>query len=91
MDADGIEHGPGPRLCDSNTLTARPCRSPAEAGAEAAVGIVLRRGADVTQVEERVGRIERETLRELAEEMLREQTGKRKGNQTACPSEGTAT
>lgn len=40
---------------------------------------------DVTGIEERVGRIEHDVLRELTEEMLREQSGKRPGNQTACP------
>lgn len=46
--------------------------------------------ADITQIEERVGRVERETLREITEEMVREQTGKRQGNQTSCPCGATA-
>jgi hypothetical protein len=40
---------------------------------------------DVTRIEEIVARVERETMKEIAEEMIREQTGKRKGNQTTCP------
>jgi hypothetical protein len=39
---------------------------------------------DVTGVEEIVLRIEQEVLREVTEEMLREQSGKRRGNQSAC-------
>lgn len=41
--------------------------------------------ADVTEIEERVARIERESLREITEAMIHEQTGKREGNRTACP------
>jgi C4-type Zn-finger protein len=41
--------------------------------------------ADVTRVEEIVRRVERDVLRELTEELLREQSGKRPGNQVACP------
>jgi hypothetical protein len=40
---------------------------------------------DVTGIEEIVRRVERDVLRELTEEMLREQTGKRSGNQATCP------
>jgi hypothetical protein len=46
---------------------------------------------DVTGIEERVRRIEQDVLREVTEEMLREQTGKRPGNQASCPAcRGTA-
>lgn len=47
--------------------------------------------ADVTQIEDRVSRIEREVLREVTEEWVREQTGKRLGNSTACPCGAKAT
>ena len=40
---------------------------------------------DATGVEEIVARIEREVLREVTEEMLREQSRGRKGNRSACP------
>lgn len=40
---------------------------------------------DATGVEEIVARIEREVLREVTEEMLREQSQRRKGNRSACP------
>jgi hypothetical protein len=40
---------------------------------------------DATGVEEIVGRIEREVMREVTEELLREQSRRRKGNQSACP------
>ncbi|HEU4754728.1 MAG TPA: ISKra4 family transposase [Armatimonadota bacterium] len=43
---------------------------------------------DVTGIEEIVRRVERDVLRELTEEMLREQTGKRPGNHVACPECG---
>src|SRR6266700_786319 len=46
---------------------------------------------DVTRIEEIVARVERETTRELTEEMIKEQTGKRQGNQSACGCGGTAT
>jgi hypothetical protein len=45
---------------------------------------------DVTGIEEIVLRIEQEVLREVTEEMLREQSGKRQGNQSACPCGKTA-
>lgn len=45
---------------------------------------------DATGVEEIVGRIEREVLREVTEEMLREQSQHRQGNQCACPCGGVA-
>jgi hypothetical protein len=45
---------------------------------------------DATGVEEIVGRIEREVLREVTEEMLREQSQRREGNQRACPCGGSA-
>jgi hypothetical protein len=41
--------------------------------------------ADVTQIEDAVSRIERECLREVTQEWIREHTGKREGNRTACP------
>lgn len=48
--------------------------------------------ADVTRIEEIVTRIEREVLREVTEAMVQEQTGKRAGNQVACPcGKGQAT
>jgi hypothetical protein len=40
---------------------------------------------DATGVEEIVARIEREVLREVTEEMLREQSRRRPGNRSACP------
>jgi hypothetical protein len=40
---------------------------------------------DATGVEEIVGRLEREVLREITEEMLQEQSRRRQGNQSACP------
>lgn len=40
---------------------------------------------DATGVEEIVGRIEREVLREVTPEMLKEQSRRRKGNRSACP------
>jgi hypothetical protein len=43
---------------------------------------------DVTGVEERVRRLEHEVLREVTEEMLREQSGKREGNAAGCPQCG---
>jgi hypothetical protein len=46
---------------------------------------------DVTRIEEIVARVERETMQEIAEEMIREQTGKRKGNQATCPCGARAT
>jgi hypothetical protein len=45
---------------------------------------------DATGVEEIVGRIEREVLREVTEEMLREQSQRRQGNQSAGACGGTA-
>lgn len=45
---------------------------------------------DATGVEEIVARIEREVLREVTEEMLREQSRRRPGNQSACPCGATA-
>jgi hypothetical protein len=45
---------------------------------------------DATGVEEIVSRIEREVLRDVTEEMLREQSRPRKGNQSACACGGTA-
>jgi len=41
--------------------------------------------ADVTEIEERIARIQRESGREMTEAMIQEQTGKREGNRTACP------
>ena len=40
---------------------------------------------DATGIEEIVGRLERDVLREVTEEMLREQSGQRNGNQACCP------
>src|SRR5687767_14107394 len=45
---------------------------------------------DATGVEEIVSRIEREVLREVTEEMLREQSQRRQGNQSACACGGVA-
>jgi hypothetical protein len=45
---------------------------------------------DVNGIEEIVSRVEREVLREVTEEMLREQSGKRKGNQSVCACGGLA-
>src|SRR4051812_11423162 len=45
---------------------------------------------DATGVEEIVSRIEREVLREVTEEMLREQSERRPGNQRACACGGVA-
>ena len=45
---------------------------------------------DATGVEEIVSRIEREVLREVTEEMLREQSQRRNGNQSACACGGVA-
>jgi len=45
---------------------------------------------DATGVEEIVGRLEREVLREVTEEMLQEQSRVRKGNQRACACGGVA-
>jgi len=42
-------------------------------------------GADVTQIEDSVARIERECLHELTREWIQERTGKRAGNQAVCP------
>lgn len=39
----------------------------------------------LSEIEERVGRIGGETLREVTEEMLRERVRRRPGNQTTCP------
>lgn len=48
--------------------------------------------ADVTQIEETVGRIERECLHEITREWIQERTGKRAGNQAVCPcGKGVAT
>lgn len=41
--------------------------------------------ADITQIEEAVGRIERDCLREITREWIKERTGKRAGNRVACP------
>ena len=46
---------------------------------------------DVTGIEDRVSRLEREVLREVTQIWIQEQTGKREGNTTACPCGGTAT
>jgi hypothetical protein len=45
---------------------------------------------DATGVEEIVSRIEREVLQEVTEEMLREQSQRRTGNQSPCGCGGTA-
>jgi hypothetical protein len=48
--------------------------------------------ADVTAIEDTVTRIERECLHELTREWIQERTGKRAGNQAACPcGKGIAT
>lgn len=48
--------------------------------------------ADVTEIEDTVGRIERECLREITREWIQERTGKRAGNQAVCPcGQGIAT
>lgn len=44
--------------------------------------------ADVTAIEERVSRIERDCLRELTQEWIRERTGRRDSNQAVCPCGG---
>jgi hypothetical protein len=41
--------------------------------------------ADITDMEDLADRVGREMMRELTEEMLREQAQRRKGNQSACP------
>ena len=41
---------------------------------------------NVEQIEEIVGRVERETHHELTETWIQEQTGKREGNRAACPT-----
>ena len=41
--------------------------------------------ADITEVEDLAERVGREMMRELTEEMLREQAERRPGNQSACP------
>ena len=40
---------------------------------------------EVTRIEEIVRRVERDVLRELTQELLREQSGKRQSNQALCP------
>jgi hypothetical protein len=48
--------------------------------------------ADVTQIEETVGRIERECLHEITREWIQERTGQRAGNRAVCPcGQGVAT
>jgi hypothetical protein len=48
--------------------------------------------ADVTQIEEAVGRIERDCLQEITREWIQERTGKRAGNRAPCPcGQGFAT
>jgi hypothetical protein len=47
--------------------------------------------ADVTRIEEIVAKVERETMHEIAEELIREQTGQRPGNQVSCPCGAGAT